>query len=521
MGLYSIEIRDAYGGIVTTLARPMNKQFSVYRNRAGSCQFTLDIFDPQATLDNLKLNVYDIVFRSQGTPVFAGQISYLNPSVDGDTKKIDVIATGFFDLLDQRFITEDYPGYDALHNELPFTDTDTGQIAWNLLDWTQFPLCSDGQILMQGASPTLNQSFIPSNSSTVTKVKFLLQVAGSPTGNLIVGFYNDFSGSPGTLVTGSELTIPLSTIIATQSTDLVWYEVDYSSALPSLTAGNTYWVKCYLDTIQAGSNGLNWSYLDGEYYLNGKAYSPENGSLFTTGQDLQFFVLCSDNSFQMTKNTYLGIQKGMIMTSFDLTPIYPRYKKIKAAIEDLANTFNGMDFNISVSIDPVTNIMSKYFNVFYPRQGIDNTDLNFSYPGNIKKFSKPKDGKTMFNEVALGGQGSGLAQLIVVEKDAPSIQSYSQRQDVENLPDVSDSSTLTSIAQELIRVRKDPLDLPSFTLDGNVSPHIGDYWVGDTILINVSNLGIIETIDTYRIERIDATISDDDQIEVNITPSKA
>ena len=100
----------------------------------------MDLFDEQATPDILKVNQYDIVFRRKGTPVFAGQISYVNPHIEEDNKKVDIIATGYLDLLDQRQVTSDYPNYDFGHENLFFDTIDSGQVFSTLLEDTQFPL---------------------------------------------------------------------------------------------------------------------------------------------------------------------------------------------------------------------------------------------------------------------------------------------------------------------------------------------------------------------------------------------
>ncbi len=511
--LYSVEIRDQYGRLVTVLQRPRNKAFRLYRNRPGSCQFVLDLFDPQATLDNLKVNQYDVVFRRQGTPVFAGQISYLNPTVNEDNKTVEVIATGYFDLLDYRFIDADYPGFDLVHQQLAFPLGDSSQIAWKLIDDTQFPLSYDGAVLMQGPTPTLNESFVSPGTSTVSKIRVLLQGSGSPTGNVILALCRDASGTPGNVI--AQTSVPASSI-----TNLAWYDFTFSNA-PAVTADTDYWIKMRLDTAQSGSNGIKWYYLNNAYYFFGMAYSPENPSLFSAGQNLQFFVLLADNSYQMTKNTYLGLTPGNLAPSVNLAPVFAQYKKIKRCIEDISSTYTGIDFAITVSIDPVTNCMKRVFNTYYPRQGIDNTSLNFSYPGNIKRFSKPRDAKTVENEVVVRGQGGGLAQLITVSRDMASIYSYGQRQDIEDMPDVDDSGTLLSLGNEYLRVRKDPLDVPTIVLDGNQPPYFGSYGIGDTIQVNVAGLPLIETLDTYRIEEIEVTVSDDDQEEISLTLSKA
>jgi hypothetical protein len=514
---YSVEVRDQYGRLVTVLLRAQNKQFTLYRNKPGSCQFTLDLFDPQATAANLQTNIYDVVFRRSGVPVFAGQISYIHPSIDGDTKTVEVIATGYFDLLDQRYVTPDYPGFDTLHDNLPFASTDAAQVAWTLVDDTQFPIGSDATVLMQGTSPVYSQSFVAPGSSTVSAIKLLLTQT-SATGNLVLGLYPDAGGAPSsTLVPNSQLTIPCSSI----TSSIGWNTFTYSSTPPSLVQGQTYWLSASLDTAQSGGDGVAWSYLTSDQYPNGKASCSTNPSFFASTSDLQFFLGLADNSYQMTRNSYLGWQQGSLATSYDVTPTYDHYKTIKSAIEDLSNAYTGIDFNVSVSIDPVTNLLTKSFNVFYPRQGVDNTGLNFTYPGNIKKIDRQKDGKAMVNEVIVVGQGSGVDQLVQQASNTASIQAYGLRQDRVDQADVSDAGTLLSQGQEIVRVLDSPQDLPDIVLDGTSAPSFGSYGIGDTILIK-TNLGqILNTAEAYRIEQINCAVDKDDMENIELILSLA
>ena len=512
---YEVEIRDQYGHLVTVLQRPMNRQFSVYRNRPGSCQFTLDLFDSQATPNILRLNQYDIVFRRDGNPVFAGQISYIEPKVDQDNKTVDVIATGYLDLLDYRHITIDYPNYDFGHNDVAFDTVDSGAVFSTLIDYTQFPITYDDMATLGSTSISLNQSFISAGTGTISKLRLLLD-KNSATGNITVALYTENGDIPVTytLVANSSLTVAASTI----STNLAWYDFTYITP-PTLTAGTKYWIKLTTDTTQSGSNGVQWAYLNDNYYLNGIAYSPEDTDLFSSDQDLQFFVLLSDNSYQQTKNCYLGLNEGTIQTSFNISPVYSQYKKIKGCLDDISKNLNGVDFNFTVSINPITNIMTKYYNVFYPRQGTDQTTLNFSYPGNIKKINKPKDGKAMNNEIVARGQGYGTIQTIQVVDDPASIMAYGLRQDVNEEADVPDTGTLFTLASEYLRLHKDPLDLPTIYVDGNIPPFIGSYGIGDQIFVNITGAPILDFLQIYRIEQIDTTISDDDQEEIMLSLS--
>ena len=511
---YQVEVRDSYGRLVAEIIRPQNKNFSVYRNKAGSCTFTLDLFDPQANYDIFKLNQYDVVFRRLGNPIFAGQISMVTPHIDGDSKQMDITATGYFDLLDSRYITIDYPGYDALHNNVPFNDTDSGEIISQLIENTQFPLTSEYAQTLSSSTVSFNQSFIPAGDGVITEIRLLLN-NNTATGNVTIGLYTDSLDSPGTLVTNSQLTVATSTI----PTDISWFKFNYTTG-PVLSTGIKYWIKLTTNTNQATNCGIAWSWLNSyDFYTNGRAYSPENPSLFSPTTDFQFFIKSSDNSFQMTKNSYLGLNKGTIVPSFNIAPVYTLYKKMKSCIDDVSSNHNGVDFNITVSIDPVTNLMTKYYNVFYPRQGVDNTNLIFQYPGNIKKISKSYDGKSMINETACRGQGSGIDQVVVTIPDPTSIQTYCLRQDVNQEADVPDEATLTSLGQEFIRIKKDPLDLPEITLDGDMEPNVGSYGIGDQIYINAQFTTLIDISQIYRIEEINASVTDDDQESINLTLS--
>lgn len=181
---YTFEVRNQYGQYVTRLLRPMNREFTKGRNKSGSCQFELDLYDPQATDEILKVNLYDIVVKRQGVPKFQGQISYVHPTIDGDNKRIQVIATGYFDLFDYRIIDQGIPGFDDINQNVPFDPTDTGEIIASLVESTQFPVQTFENVAdhfrhvrhpeQQSPNGSFNQSFIAPGSTTVNKIKLLV-----------------------------------------------------------------------------------------------------------------------------------------------------------------------------------------------------------------------------------------------------------------------------------------------------------------------------------------------------------
>jgi len=750
---YTVEVRDQYGRLVTILNNPMKKQIDLYRNKPGACQFVLDAFDSQATNNILQLNVYDIVMRRGGTVIFAGRLSYIYPQVDEtDKAEVDCTATGYVDLFQQRLVTSSYANFDTTHNQLVYSEIDGGQVIASLINETQFPTGTDAGVLMQNTTPTMNQSFIASGSTTVNQIRLLLktntdysgtatsgtsntltdtnqswsvnQFAGglvnitggtdvgdnqiiasntsntltlysansfvtgtvtnpttgatantltdtgqawtvnayvgrlvsitagtgiaqsavilsntsntltlssywttnldttsqysiaitpftgkttsssansitdsnqswltnmltgsiviittgtdaqdsqtiisntstsfttagnfkvtpdatstynilpaptgtftvipdtsstytiipstSPvTGNVSVGIYPDNGGVPDvTPIANSTITIPASQVSFSQ---YGWATFQYSGTLPQLTQGNVYWIKANLSAGQSGNNGILWGYLNNDYYPAGHAYSPENPTLFSSDQDLQFFILMSDNSYQQTKNTYLGISQGALESSYNITYTIPAYKPVKEAIEEISQLKSGIDFSINVSIDS-NNLMTRIFNVYYPVQGINNTALNFTYPGNIIKFSRARDGKSMMNVLYTRGQGTGQTQPVTTSFNGNSIQQFGLFEATEDYSDIQDVPTLQSLGDENIRVQNNPLDTPDFTIEGNDQPQIGSFGLGDTILLKSSGPGLLNFTATYRIEEIHVLIDEDDKETIELVVSIA
>lgn len=254
ISLYTIEIRNQYGHYVTTILRPMNREFTVTRNRSGSCQFTLDLFDPQATTDIFKVNLYDIVVKRQGVIVFSGQISYFKPSVDGDNKTVEVMATGYFDLLDYRLISEATPNFDALAQQVPFDPTDSGEIIVELIDGAQFPLNPEDDIdtvaMLTGPTPRYYQSFIAPATSRIKRLRTLVNNHNFITGNVIFTIYEDNNNFPAGAVGNSIISFPASSFPADTP---IWFTVNYPDPKPEIIQGNRYWVQVKLDTIQRTS----------------------------------------------------------------------------------------------------------------------------------------------------------------------------------------------------------------------------------------------------------------------------
>ncbi len=511
---YKVEVRDQYGHLVTVLDRPMKKEFYLYRNKAGSCQFFLDAYDPQAIPNIIQEGVYDIVIRRKGTPVFAGQITYAGPKIDEtDKAEVQINATGYLNLFSKREVTVDLPFYDPLQNKLIFGATDGGGIIAIMLDYAQFPINQDGFVRMYGDLPTLNQSFFCPNFGNLVRMRLLLQKIGGAHGNVVVGLYHDQNTAPGSLVPNSVKNIPISSLSTDQ---FMWAEVTYSGTLPALNSGTKYWIKAYLDTGQSGSDGVAWAYLNNNYYTDGFAYSPEDHGLFAPDQDLQFFVKLDDNTFQKTENTYWGLDQGGLQTSFPIQPSFAQFKKISDVITEITQHNNGVDFNTIVQIGD-DNIMRKYFNVFYPGQGIDNTALNFTFPGNVISIDGKKDAEQVNNKIYTRGQGSGPFQTLATSINIGSIHQYGRREVNDDFSDIEDIPTLQAIGDGNAKLKGVPLEVPTIILDGNRAPFVTSYGIGDTILVQSFGPGFLNFQQQYRIDEIHVTIDDDGREKVALS----
>jgi hypothetical protein len=246
--------------------------------------------------------------------------------------------------------------------------------------------------------------------------------------------------------------------------------------------------------------------VDGWFNLFKDRYTSIN-RLFTSTDAGQIAWTLISESQALTYGS-LGITQGTITTSQNRTRLY-EFKNIRDAIVQLSEVENGIDFEFTPD---------KVFNVYYPSMGVERTELELIYPGNIKNLSISTDASQLKNYIVARGQGLGEGQLVDVIQDTDSQALYGLRQAVMDFSDIPDITTLQQLAGDELDNFKNPLEILQVTLDGNQEPYVGSYWLGDRVMVTLEGYRRYEHIvrKLYRIDEIDITIDEFDNESVGL-----
>lgn len=137
---YRIEAYDGDGNLLADLStRHQGLTFKKTKNRADALTLSFGIENIDALCKQLNTTVSDLFQRNineirlyrDDALVGAGEVSYLQASIDDDRQSISVNVPGWLEKLAAR--TTGLSG----DSDWIFTSTDAGQIAWGLIDATQ------------------------------------------------------------------------------------------------------------------------------------------------------------------------------------------------------------------------------------------------------------------------------------------------------------------------------------------------------------------------------------------------
>lgn len=207
-----------------------------------------------------------------------------------------------------------------------------------------------------------------------------------------------------------------------------------------------------------------------------------------------------------------GFTEGTIQTSVNRDRNYPIYKNEYDAMVQLSEVINGFDFEIT---------HEKVLNVYYPMQGVDNNDIELSYPGNINSFTYSRDGIQLANRHIVRGSGYGSDQKVYIHDDAPYQSAYKELDSILDFPDVERSTTLQEYAEGYTEIYKNPIDSIEVKINGNKDPIIGTYGIGDRIPVSIKKGNLINfTKQKYTIDAIETSIDDGDNATISLSLSR-
>lgn len=213
---------------------------------------------------------------------------------------------------------------------------------------------------------------------------------------------------------------------------------------------------------------------------------------------------------QLLVNGDFGVTRGLTGGSTTLYDKTFSRTEIMTALQDMTN----------LQTEPI-DIEFTYNKVFntYAKIGSMRTDIVFEYPGNILSFEVTDDGTDTTNEViGLGAGGADGAGVVVPVRDAPSQLTYSLLQDTINTNGTDNSDNgITNTANAELAIKKNPIVVPSFTVDGGKVPYSTDYSIGDIVQLKINNFPSIGSVNgLYRIEGRTIEVNENDSETVQL-----
>jgi hypothetical protein len=173
MSLYRVEVWTRQGEMLADISQEITqRQFTATRNRAEAITLTLDLYAAEQRAIKSHID-FDELFREGSNelrvyrgdrPLMGGTIYYVAPSIESNRATLDVRATGFLDLLKDRYVWPDASNFGRT-----YTNQDVGAVMWDFINYTQSPITnwslSNGDFgIRQGAiqtSRTLTDTWQP------------------------------------------------------------------------------------------------------------------------------------------------------------------------------------------------------------------------------------------------------------------------------------------------------------------------------------------------------------------------
>ena len=198
------------------------------------------------------------------------------------------------------------------------------------------------------------------------------------------------------------------------------------------------------------------------------------------------------------------------------------YKPFWSMVTEMASGTEGFDAMIDVGYGiggAAAGVPGKNLNLSWPRRGTraPNNGLVLELPGYIAQYCWPEDATKMANVIYDTGPGTGSAMLVGFASDpAPLTAGYPMLEATYSYNDSYITQALiTDRAQADLKAYENGVVLPVVFIVPGAWPNIGDYTVGDDVVISITDLRFPSGMSTYmRINRIDYTPQDQGRPEI-------
>lgn len=302
--------------------------------------------------------------------------------------------------------------------------------------------------------------------------------------------------------------------------------------------GGVIWSRSYDSTSQTMTIGAR----EFESYLDRRRVNTT--TVFAGGTDIFTVVKTLVDSANAVTYGNVGISTSNVGTSGVTLPNdYPIFDYQRRNLLDVVTEFSrqgspyGFDFNISCAYDNLYNL-TRSLNLYSPRKGVSASASAslpmLEFPTGIIRYSYPEDGATLTNQLYGMGRGSTDYMYIASSSVTSSFsQGYPLLEDVASYTQIPDPTLTDKMTAAEAVTRSLPVvvltaawvlttDNVEYVINGTtfnastyVAPNFGEFNLGDTFRIRITDDRFPNTLDTtLRLSKFDVSVGDNGSAEI-------
>ena len=289
--------------------------------------------------------------------------------------------------------------------------------------------------------------------------------------------------------------------------------------------GGIIWSRQY----DSGSQTMVLTAREFESYFDHRRIVDTN--VFATGTDQFTLVKTLVDAAAVAPSGDIGISTTSIGTCGQgIANVFAVYgfekRNLMETIRELSKQDSpyGFDYTVSVSYDSNYNL-TRSLELFYPRKGVSYSPSNqfvpvLEFPGSIMRYSWPEDGNSVTNRLFGFGPGSNDGQYISAQ--STSVAGYPLLEDAVSYSNVPDPNVVDALTKAELNARNQPVTVLSATwcpttdpvTGAWVSPNFGDFQIGDTFRIRITDARFPGTLETQlRLAKFDVAVGDNGTAE--------
>lgn len=224
----------------------------------------------------------------------------------------------------------------------------------------------------------------------------------------------------------------------------------------------------------------------------------------TPQEDILWGVIDACN--QMTGGDY-GITQGTHTGGTVLRQRNQVRKEVKSFFQQMSQVINGPDFEFTAD---------KKLNT-YDAIGVYRPNIRLVYPGNIASFNFGRSVEKVSNFIYGIGSGNGEDAVQANSEDVESEQYLYRREQIVTYNSVVEESTLQENIDGVMHYAKDPIELPTVTVEDGVLD-LNVVGIGDTLPLEMNgNKSLAHINGFYRIESIECSVDQNGSETVDLT----